>query len=731
TFSNRWGDYSDMSTDITNDSLFWFTGMYGASNWKTKISSFKLEALPAVDAKLYAIVTPEPGYAQCASAVTPTVTLRNSGTETLTSLTLYTQLNNGPKSDPISWTGALPLGNLQTLTLPAIEAMKGVNSLKIFITQPNGKTDENKINDTLSTAFTILSPLPGPLGEGFETTPFPIPGGWRVVNKNPGSLTWTRTTAAKKSGAAAAVIEFYNYNIQQQEDYLLSPLLECKEADSILFSFERAYRPYNSNPAYADALAVVVSSDCGATFQEVWRKEGLELASIIETSTSPFIPQANEWTPLEIDLKPYLENTTNALVGLKAVNRFGNNLYVDDLKLRTVRLPYRDAQVKKLIQPDQLTCNKTIYPSITLANQGKDTLKNVQVIYSAGGLSADTLFWTGNLPKGKSEEISFKNYNLPITFPKAGRYTLMLITRLPNGLTDENTLNDTLISNLTVFEPKQAPIQQGFELPFFPTEDWAVKSSGSNLSWERTTQSAVEKTASLVVRNFRYKEPDSRQELYGPVLQLEQPDSVILEFNVAHATRVFPGSTEIPMDTLEVVLTSDCGNTFQPVYKKWGQDLTTLDKNIPPTYSINDTTGFFPRSASQWRKERIDLTTLIKQNQQLQVVFRNTSNHGNNTYLDNISLYTVTLPKRLKQEGYLIAPNPFEGSFSIRHWLPPTDLRGIQVSNALGKVVYSQSFSGNAPNNIPLRLNGSANGVYQVKLIYTNRVVLQRMLKIK
>ena len=83
------------------------------------------------------------------------------------------------------------------------------------------------------------------------------------------------------------------------------------------------------------------------------------------------------------------------------------------------------------------------------------------------------------------------------------------------------------------------------------------------------------------------------------------------------------------------------------------------------------------------------------------------------------------------QEGYLIAPNPFEGSFTIRHWLPPTDLRGVQVSNALGKVVYAQSYAGNAPNIIPLRLNGYANGVYQVKLIYTNRVVLQRMLKTK
>lgn len=44
TFGNRWGDYNDLANDVVNDSLFWFTAMYGsgASSWSTRVSSFKI-----------------------------------------------------------------------------------------------------------------------------------------------------------------------------------------------------------------------------------------------------------------------------------------------------------------------------------------------------------------------------------------------------------------------------------------------------------------------------------------------------------------------------------------------------------------------------------------------------------------------------------------------------------------------------------------------------------------
>jgi hypothetical protein len=43
---NRWGDYSTLTVDPSDDCTFWYTTEYqkdtGAYNWHTKIGSFKL-----------------------------------------------------------------------------------------------------------------------------------------------------------------------------------------------------------------------------------------------------------------------------------------------------------------------------------------------------------------------------------------------------------------------------------------------------------------------------------------------------------------------------------------------------------------------------------------------------------------------------------------------------------------------------------------------------------------
>src|SRR5262249_55740508 len=48
---SRWGDYSAMAVDPSDDCTFWYTNQYipadGAFNWNTRIGSFKLPGCPA------------------------------------------------------------------------------------------------------------------------------------------------------------------------------------------------------------------------------------------------------------------------------------------------------------------------------------------------------------------------------------------------------------------------------------------------------------------------------------------------------------------------------------------------------------------------------------------------------------------------------------------------------------------------------------------------------------
>lgn len=730
TFSNRWGDYNDLETDVTNDSIFWFTAMYGATNWRTRVASFKLEPLPSLDARMVAINSPANGFAQCANVITPQITIRNAGTTTLTSLNIYTRLNGGAVSAPIPWTGSLDITQSAVVTLPNITGAGGANTLQIFTGEPNGSTDENKTNDTAATSFTVLTPLPSPITEGFESVTYP-PANWQLQNLNAGSVTWARNTAAFRSGVASSKMDFYNYSSTNQVDILWSAILDTRLADSVILSFWRAYKPYSTSATYADSLTIVVSTDCGATYQQVWANGGATLATAAGTSSGAYTPIAADWANARLDLKPFIGAANSATIGFRTVNKFGNNLYLDDINIQTFRLPFRDATVRTVTEPSNRLCTRTLVPVITIGNQGRDTLKSVRILYRIGSGALDSIAWTGALPNGGSATINFATYNKTITLPSGGNYQFTVYTKNPNALNDENNANDTTRVNFTVFDPQPDPVKEGFEQSTFPPANWSVASSGGAYTWERNTRAANEKSASAWIRNYRFNSNGRRDDLYSPLVQIASPDSVYLKFDLAHATARFPGSTGTPLDTLEVLLTTDCGKTFRSVYKKWGEDLTTVDKNFPITYPASDTVGFAPGSPSQWRTEWVDVSKFVPANSKFQFVFRSTSNRGNNTFLDKIDISTITLPARLKQMGYMITPNPFEGSFVVRHLLPPANLRGIQVMNNTGQTVVARSFNGNASNYIPVDLSRYANGHYIVKLVYDNKVITEEIIKRK
>ncbi len=73
-----------------------------------------------------------------------------------------------------------------------------------------------------------------------------------MLNAPVNSLTWERTTIARKSGSASAVMRFFDYgNGNNDADYLLTSPISIAGADSVILSFERAYQPYSLNAEFA------------------------------------------------------------------------------------------------------------------------------------------------------------------------------------------------------------------------------------------------------------------------------------------------------------------------------------------------------------------------------------------------------------------------------------------------------------------------------------------------
>ena len=733
TLNNRSGDYSHLVIDPVDDTTFWFTGHYHKSPniWGgySRIAHLDLaEPLP-YDAKLLSINSPVDGAAFCATTFTPNITFKNDGLSTLTSLNLNAKIDNGALV-VTPWTGSLALGSTATIDLGALTSVPGTHILTVYTSQPSGFADMVPANDTARITFAILSPLASPIVEGFESTTFP-PAGWRVLNPDAGSITWLRTTSAFKSGVASAWINFWNYSATNQLDYLLSPIVDAVDFDTVQVSFDRAYRKYNSSSTtFNDTLMLQISTDCGVSFPiTAWTKGGTQLVTNPNTTTTNWFPVANDWLNETVDLKPFIPvGTTSFTLSFTTINEFGQNLFLDNVNLKVSKLKRWDATVSKITDPFVRLCSRTVTPLIEFGNKGIDTLKKVKLLYAINNVLTDSVTWTGSLASNNFLTQAFK----PVTLPSGGIYTFKFYTSKPNDTTDQFNGNDTLAVVITVFDPVPGPIHEGFEQPTFPPANWGLNASNNKYSWSRTTGASNEGVASAWMRNRVYNGKGAKEELFAPVVQLTNVDSVFLTFDLAHMTASFPGSTTISLDTLEVLVTKDCGKTFTSVYKKWGEDLQTVnDPNFPGVYPVGDTIGFIPTMKRLWRNDSVNITNVTGVNGNFQLVFRNINNNGNNIFLDNINIKPVIVPAKLKAQGYMITPNPSEGMVYVRHYLRPTSLKGLRVINSNGQTIVELAYSGNAQSMIPVDLTRFAAGVYTFQLIYDNKVINQRVIKTK
>lgn len=382
-----------------------------------------------------------------------------------------------------------------------------------------------------------------------------------------------------------------------------------------------------------------------------------------------------------------------------------------------------DIRIRNVIYPSAPLCSTSFTPIITLRNSGSATLISAQIVSVLNNNTPVIFNWTGSL--APYTEI---NLNLPGLTGVLGSNNLTIYTSKPNNVNDERNSNDTIkiqfeVFGITVLNNR---VDEGFSSPQFPPQQWRVNNPDKDTTWSRNATIGKNAPGSAWFNDWNNPTFGSIDDLITPNFSYTNVDSVYLYFNLAAATYSYPGTTENDIDTLEVLVTRDCGNSFSTVYKKWGEDLqTTGDPNFPTTNE------FFPNS-TQWRRDSINLSTVLGQSEaQFQIYFRIRGNFENNVFIDDVSIVPEVLPQRLKEEGYLIYPTAFRDQFFIWHYQMPTDLKFIQVYNAAGQLVWSTSYDGNANRLIAVNLRSAAAGIYFVKIGYGNsgRNITQRIVK--
>ncbi len=210
----------------------------------------------------------------------------------------------------------------------------GSYSVSLFIENANGSASVTKENFIHYGG--IVMPFTESFEEGFNSR------GWIIENPDNRKSWEISTPDFAPDGQQAAFMNFLDYYHMFERDRLISPAINLKGVTEAQLNFKHAYA---QRYAQVDSLLVKISSDCGASWQTVFAS-GPNGSGVFETSmptTAFFNPASSEdWCGegygadcISIDLTPFC-NQADVKIMFEAMNRIGNNLYVDDVEINVI-----------------------------------------------------------------------------------------------------------------------------------------------------------------------------------------------------------------------------------------------------------------------------------------------------------------------------------------------------------------------------------------------------------
>lgn len=298
---------------------------------KTVLQAAKSSYLPAplVDVASKGISVPTGDDLLCGTpnAITPIVTIKNTGTTPLTSATIYYQVSGG------AWENQPWVGNLAanaTLDVPLttpVSASAGLVTIIDSVALPNGLEDINPVNNTNSMRVSVVSNTNGqtlPVSTDFETNT----NSWVPYAKGTDRPLYIYSLTNKGYNGSSKAAAYLCYGIQSGSGYMVLPYSDIPSGPKAL-DFYVAYTQYQSEN---DKLEVVYSTDCGVTWSSVWSKAGAALRTV-PPKTAQFIPANNsEWRMESVDMTGV---PANAQIAFKATSNYGNNMFIDNVNFRT------------------------------------------------------------------------------------------------------------------------------------------------------------------------------------------------------------------------------------------------------------------------------------------------------------------------------------------------------------------------------------------------------------
>lgn len=344
---------------------------------------------------------------------------------------------------------------------------------------------------------------------------------------------------------------------------------------------------------------------------------------------------------------------------------------------------------------------------------------NIKLICEGGDVTFYDLSWNaqvtsrswsfpGGVPSTSTDSAPVVNY------PNAGVYEATLVVATSAG-----TDSITRTAMIHVSGPQQisVPYVESFEdTASFPGVTGFVLNNDNGTTWTRVTNAAAAGTASIKINNYT-NISGQIDEWIMPTMDFSNITSpVVMTFYVANAQR---NSTS--NDALAFSGSFNCGATWMPRYNKSGATLATTTNIVSTNFTPN---------ASQWRMETVTLNP-FKLLPNIRFKFTNTSDRGNNTYIDSINITgTIVNVDEMDevQLGFALYPNPTSEASTVQFKLSTKQSVNLEVKNIIGQTidnVYTGEMDGGLHE---IKLPALPKGIYMIDLYTGNKHHVRRLI---
>jgi hypothetical protein len=648
-----------------------------------------------------------PNSILCDSIVTPRVRVTNTGINLITSARLKMSIN-GQVSDvqTFNFDPALTTGEQTEISFSAVNVKTGYHDFDFEILLTNNTTDSKSGDNKKSSTILLSSYVSLPLRENLEIVPLD----WTIENPDE-KTTWAILNAPHSiAGNNAMALKFFQYrNATGASDRLITPLFDLSTSRSPYLTFDVAHARY---PNRQDGLRVYVRTDCELRSEAtlVYSKSGNALATADATS-SAFIPSGeSHWRKEFVDLSNFSAHSKIQIV-FEAINGNGNNLYLDNIRISDNLA--ENITVTEIVRPPVVQCGEVAVPEVSIRNSGTVPITSFRIRYAAndGEVHSELFSDAIHLLPGTSIHVT-----LPSIALTEGENTFFAEATDPNDLTDADPSDNALTVKTTRSSISDViPLRENFDDTAW-SEEWIAANRFEGMNWEVTSTNF---NTSLYFNAWNNTLIGEEAWLVSPVLDLSTAAEASLFFDVSYRYR-----DTMKNDQLTVLASRDCGATFDEIlYDKSGRSIM----------DIEETTSWRPTESSHWRKEYVNLNTLIGE-EEARLAFVFTNQNGNNLYLDKIEFFLSDDQFPVSAGGlYAVYGNDSENpdDFYITFNLGSRQSVGYQLIDLAGKELASEDLQDVLNQTFKIACNNMNTGIYIVRLQiggrhYAEKIFLSR-----